>query len=370
MSSATRVAVIGAGNVGCAVAAHLSLRGSEVRLFNRSAERLDALRASGGIAVTGQVEGFASLSLLTDSLGEAVAGAEVVVLAVPTASLPAYAPALVEAITEEQLIWLNPGHSGGALYLAAEFQRATGRGARRLCQLTTASHISRMMDATTVRVFMLSRASVAAFPPRDLDECHQRLDALMPGQFGKAGSVLEADLSNVNAILHPPGMVCNAGWIEATTGDFGFYSDATTPAVARVMDALDRERLALAERLHVPAVPFAELFHRLGFIGDDVASAGSAYDAVHRSELIRPIKSPPALDHRYLHEDVGWGLVPWMQLAAAVGCSTPAITAVTDLAGVINGVDYIEQGLTLERMGLADKSAEEIAAYVGAHTSS
>jgi opine dehydrogenase len=366
MSSATQVAVIGAGNVGCAVAAHLALRGSEVRLFNRTAERLEPIRAAGGIAVTGEVEGFASVSVLTDSLGEAVAGAEVVVVAVPTASLPAYAAGLVEAITEDQVIWLNPGHTGGALYLAAEFERATRRGARRLCQLTTASHISRMMDATTVRVFLLSRASVAAFPSRDLDECHQRLDALLPGQFGKADTVLEADLSNVNAILHPSGMVCNAGWIEATSGEFGFYADGTTPAVGRVMDAIDGERLALAQRLQVPAAPFAELFHRLGFIGDDVPPAGSAHDAVDRSEMIHPIRSPPALDHRYLHEDVGWGLVPWMHLAAAIGCPTPTITALTQLASVINGVDYPRQGLTLERMGLAGKSAEEIRAYVGA----
>jgi opine dehydrogenase len=364
MSRAARVAVIGAGNVGCAVAAHLALGGAEVRLFNRSAERLHALRAAGGIAATGQVDGFAPLSLLTDSLAEAVAGAEVVFVAVPTASLPAYAAALVEATTDEQVICLNPGHSGGALYLATEFERATGRGARRLCQLTTASHISRLIDATTVRVFMLTRASVAAFPPHDLDECHQRLDALLPGQFGKAESVLEADLSNVNAILHPPGMVCNAGWIEATGGDFGFYADATTPAVGRVMDAIDLERLALAKRLQVPAVPFTDLFRRLGFIGDDVPSAGTAYDAVHRSELIHPIRSPPALDHRYLHEDVGWGLVPWMQLAAAVGCPTPAIDALTYLAGAINGVDYVAQGLTLGRMGLAGKSADEIRVYV------
>jgi opine dehydrogenase len=58
-------------------------------------------------------------------------------------------------------------------------------------------------------------------------ECHQRLDALLPGQFGRAESVLEADLANLNAILHPPGMVCNAGWIEATGGKFGFYAEGS-----------------------------------------------------------------------------------------------------------------------------------------------
>ena len=367
MSAPAPVAVIGAGNVGCALAADLGLRGIEVRLFNRSPGRLAAIADAGGITVTGQIEGFAAPGLITGSLQEAVAGAGVVAVTVPTASLPAYAAALAQATTDEQLIWLNPGHSGGALYLAAELARA-GRAARTICQLTTASHASRLTSPATVRVFLRSRASLAALPASHLHQCHQRLDALLPGQFGRAASVLEADLANLNAILHPPGMVCNAGWIEATGGKFGFYAQGAGPAVTRVMDAIDAERLALARALGVRAIPFTELFGQLGFTTSAQASTGGAYHAIQRSELIRPIQSPPRLDHRYLHEDVGWGLVPWMHLAAAAGSPAPAITALTHLAGVINGIDYPREGLTLERMGLAGKTPRQIRAHVGAPT--
>jgi opine dehydrogenase len=367
MSGSSPVAVIGAGNVGCALAADLGLRGVEVRLFNRSPGRLAAIADAGGITVTGQIEGFAALSLVTGSLEQAVEGAGVVAVTVPTASLPAYAAELAKATTGEQLIWLNPGHSGGALYLAADLARA-GRGERAICQLTSASHISRLTGPATVRVFLRSRASVAALPASRLQACHQRLDALLPGQFGQAGSVLEADLANLNAILHPPGMVCNAGWIEATAGEFGFYADGGGPAVARVMDAIDAERLALARALGVRAVPFAEQFRQLGFTAGEQVPAAGAYHAIQHSELIRPIQSPPQLDHRYLHEDVGWGLVPWMHLAAAAGTPAPTMTALTHLAGMINGIDYPREGLTLQRMGLAGKTPGEIRAHVGAPT--
>jgi opine dehydrogenase len=365
MTVSDPVAVIGAGNVGCALAADLSLRGVEVRLFNRSPGRLAAIADAGGITVTGQIEGFTALSLVTGSLMQAVEGARVVAVTVPTASLPAYAAALAEATTDEQMIWLNPGHSGGALYLAAALARA-GRGERAICQLTTASHISRLTGPATVRVFLRSRASVAALPARHLQACHQRLDALLPGQFGQADSVLEADLANLNAILHPPGMVCNAGWIEATAGNFGFYAEGGGHAVARVMDAIDAERLALARALGVRAVPFAELFRQLGFTAGGPVRAGGAYHAIQHSELIRPIQSPPKLDHRYLHEDVGWGLVPWMHLAAAADSPAPTIAAVTHLAAMINGIDYPREGLTLQRMGLTGKTPTQIRAHVGA----
>ena len=68
MSVCSPVAVIGAGNVGCALAADLGLRGVEVRLFNRSPGRLAAIRDAGGITVTGQIEGFAAPALVTGSL--------------------------------------------------------------------------------------------------------------------------------------------------------------------------------------------------------------------------------------------------------------------------------------------------------------
>jgi predicted dinucleotide-binding enzyme len=82
-------------------------------LFGRSPKRLAAVREAGGITVSGEVEGFAAPALVTDSLEEAIGGADVVAVTVPTAALPSYADALAEATTEEQLIWLNPGHSGG-----------------------------------------------------------------------------------------------------------------------------------------------------------------------------------------------------------------------------------------------------------------
>ena len=369
MSMWSPVAVIGAGNVGCALAADLALRGVEVRLFNRSPGRLAAIRDAGGITVTGEIEGFARLSLVTGSLEQAVDGATVVAVTVPTASLPAYAAALARATREEQLIWLNPGHSGGALYLAAELARAGRGGGRTICQLTTASHISRLAGPATVRVLLRSRASVAALPASHLQECHRRLDALLPGQFGRAESVLEADLANLNAILHPPGMVCNAGWIEATAGQVRLLRRRQR-ARGRPGHGRDRPRAPGTgpRTLGVRAVPFAELFHQLGFTTSQGLHGGGAYHAIQRSELIRPIQSPPQLDHRYLHEDVGWGLVPWMHLAAAAGSPAPTITALTHLAGVINGIDYPREGLTLERMGLAGKTPAQIRARVGAPT--
>ena len=364
VSACATVAVVGAGNVGCALAADLTLRGNEVRICNRSSARLEPIREAGGITLTGAIEGFAPVTSLTESLEEATRGADIVAVTVPTPALPHYAPLLAETVTDSQLIWLDPGHSGGALYLAAEMERGTGRRGRRICQLSTASHGARMAGPATVRVFGLPRVSLGAFPATHLDDCYDQVDALLPRRFTKAASVLEVDLLNVNAVMHPPQMVCNAGWIEATGGDFPIYQEGTGPAVARVIEAVDSERLALADRLSVPTVSFVEFLAEAGYTTAEAAATGSVFQALQAGEKIRSVKAPPTLDHRYLHEDVGWGLVQWLHLADLLGVPTPAMDALTALAGVMNGVDYEGTGLTLERMGLLGLGADGIGSYV------
>jgi hypothetical protein len=104
-----------------------------------------------------------------------------------------------------------------------------------------------MADATTVGVFQQSPATLAAFPARQVDECYERVDALLPGQLRRGETVLDLDLMNINAVMHPAQMVCNASWIEATGGDFSIYHEGSGPAVARVIAAVDAERLAVAQ---------------------------------------------------------------------------------------------------------------------------
>jgi opine dehydrogenase len=358
----TQVAVIGAGNVGCALAAHLTLRGIDVRLCNRSGARLQEIRQSGGITVTGAVGGVASISLLTTEVAEAVHGVDVVAVTVPTPALPSYAGVLAETTTDEQLIWLDPGHSGGALYLGTEIRRRRG-GHPLVCQLSTASHGSRMAGPATVGVFALTAASLAAFPSREVDECHSRVDALLPGQFSRADSVLDLDLQNVNAVMHPAQMVCNASWIEASRGDFLVYREGSGPGTSKIIEAVDAERVTLAGALGVPTLSLVDALASAGYTSAEAAHTGSVHISLQAGEPISRVKAPPTLNHRYLHEDVGWGLVQWINLARLAHAPTPTMEALTTLAGILNGLDYYADGLTIDRMGMADIAAQDVVAY-------
>ena len=81
------------------------------------------------------------------------------------------------------------------------------------------------------------------------------LDAIRQAypQFIDGGNVLQTGLNNMGAIFHPALTLLNAGWIEATHGDYQFYIDGVTPSVARVLEVLDRERVTVAASLGIRA---------------------------------------------------------------------------------------------------------------------
>jgi opine dehydrogenase len=85
---------------------------------------------------------------------------------------------------------------------------------------------------------------------------------------------------------------------------------------------------------------------------------------MQESEPNRWMKGPANLDHRYVHEDVGWGLVPWIHLGRVLGVATPTMEALTVIASVANDIDYVRDGLTLERLGLDGLDAGGIVRYV------
>ena len=70
--------------------------------------------------------------------------------------------------------------------------------------------------------------------------------------------------------------------------------------------------------------------------------------------------APPSLNHRYLTEDVIYGLVPMSSLAKVAGIRTPTFDSIITLASIANHVDYWTEGITLNKLGLEDMSINQI----------
>ncbi|OGA70630.1 MAG: hypothetical protein A3G81_17670 [Betaproteobacteria bacterium RIFCSPLOWO2_12_FULL_65_14] len=331
-----------------------------MRLQARSAERLEPLRKQKGINVRGVHQGFVPLDVLTTSVAEAIDGADLIMLVVPSVAHEHYARELAQLIDGRVPIMLNPGHTGGGLHLLTELRKAGCKSQVRIGETVTLTYICRLASPETVEIYSYTqKLGFAALPGRDTKALHGELVAIYPELVARS-SVLETGLANINAIFHPPGMLMNAGWIEHTAGNFLFYAEGMTQSVGRVVSAVDKERLAIASALGVPAVPFLEIFYGAGLTTADALKSGSVAQACKESAPNRTIKSPSSLNHRYIHEDIGYGLVPFSALGRLADVRTAVIDAQVEITSAAMGIDYWRSGLTLEKMGLAGQSGREV----------
>jgi opine dehydrogenase len=358
------IAILGAGHGGCAAAADLTLRGFSVRLHARNADRLAPLHAVGGVEVRGVHQGLVRLQSMTTRIEEAVEGADLVILVVPSVAHEAYAAALAPLISPELPIFLNPGHTGGGLHFVQELRNAGYIGPVQTCETVTLTYICRMESPTIVHIYSyIKQLAFAAFPGKNAQRLYQLLKPIY-AEITPASNVLETALTNLNAIFHPPGMIMNAGWIERTAGDFLFYRDGITDSIGRVTEAVDAEKITVAQALGIPAQTFLDAFYRAGLTTKEAHDSGSIARACQESEPNKFIKSPPSLNHRYIKEDVGYGLVPISAFGMLAGVKTPTIDALIELCGAATGINFRATGLTLEKMGLAHCSRDRLAAFL------
>jgi opine dehydrogenase len=360
-----KIAVLGAGNGGCAAAADLTLRGYEVRLFSRSQPTLDPVVRRGGIElVEGAKQNFAAPALVTTDIGLAVAGADLIVITAPSVAHEYLAERLASLLRDGQRVLLNPGHTGGSLHFTSALRRAGVKSDIPMCETVTLTYICRMLAPARVEIYRrTTHLRCAAFPGRDTEALVKEITAIYPN-IVPAENVMETGLSNINAIMHPAGMLGNAGWIEKTGGDFCFYGEGITPAIADWIGAVDAERLRIVRRLGLKPLTFVQIFHQAGLTSDEARATGSVYRAISESIPNRTIRSPSTLDHRYIKEDVGYGLVPMAEIAHLLNVQTPVIDALITLASLISKTDYRIEGLTLEKMGLAGVRSEDLRRFL------
>lgn len=345
-----RIAVLGAGAGGAAAVAELTQAGHAVALWNRSAATLEPFRRAGGVAYTGVLgDGLAQPASIGTDLAAAIAGCDAVLCTLPTLSHAAVAAALAQAGARLPVV-LNPGHTGGALEFAAVFARA-GVAPPPLAEFSTLTCVARKLEPQRVTVSGRARqVRVAALPGGDA--ALALAQALFPCARPVA-DVLASGLANVNLVLHPPGAVLGAAWIEATGGDFTFYRQGMTPGVARVMRALDAERQAVARACgHALPGLIAEM-QAIGTVEADVADIDDFAAAIAGGAANARIRAPDSLEHRYYREDFGHGLLPFIEIARIAGVAVPVAEHLFSLGGTLTGRDFRAGGRDAAAMGIA-----------------
>jgi opine dehydrogenase len=358
-----RVSILGAGNGGCTMAADLAVRGVPCTLFELPAfeDVIAPIREAGVLQLTGALgDRTVPAPPLTTDFGEAVEGAGVVVLAVPAFAQETFARGCAPHLREGQVVVLTPGSTGGALAVAATLRGAGAPAGIVVAETLSLPYACRKLAPNHLHVGGVKRnMPVAAFPAVDTARVLVALEPVFPGMLAAAPHVLDTSLNNPNAMAHPLPVLLNTGWIEVTGGDFRFYTDGVSPSVARVMDLLDADRLAILAALGLDPVPAIEWDRRLyGLTGD------TTYELNQQSWVHRDIRAPDRVRTRYLTEDVPYGLAPMASIAQELGVAVPMIDLVVDLACAVLGEDLRAGARTAASLGLAGLDARGMVAFV------
>lgn len=361
MKENLRFTVIGAGNGGKAMAAHLALMGKHVTLYNRTFTHVEVIAERGGIdlEMPGLMAQFGKLAKVTDKIDEALDGADVIMVVIPSSGHRDIAVMAAPYLQDGQIVLLHPGRTCGAIEFVEVLRQQGCTTHPIIAEAETFIYASRTEGPSHARIFRIKESVPLAALPASMNNIVLNAIHTAYPQYIDGGNVLKTGLNNMGAIFHPALAILNSGWIEATHGDFEFYIDGVTPSVAHVLEVLDRERCTVASSLGIRArtgLEWLELAYN--------ARGSNLHEAIHNQSGYYGIKAPPTLNHRYIFEEIPMSLVPIASLADRYGVSVRGMDAVIRLACFIHSTDYWRKGRTLDKLGIKELSVGELTRYV------
>jgi opine dehydrogenase len=344
----SRVAVLGAGGGGLSAVTELTMRGFDCALWNRGEEAISRIIETGKFGCSGVLgTGETAPVLATRDLGAALDGADVALVVLPTLAHAGVARGLADVGWTGPVV-LNPGQTGGALEFRAVFQRL-GAKLPPLVEFSTLTYVARKPAPDQVTTSGAAKSVRAAALPGG-DDALDWAKRLYPG-VDVVRDVLFSSLSNTNLVLHPPGAILGAAWVEQTGGDFTFYREGLTEGVARVMQQLDDERRAVAAAFGHDVASLVGEMARIGTV--EAGDAGLPLrEAISGGEANARIMAPGSLNHRYYLEDFGHGLLPFTAIAAVAGVATPVASSLLGVGRALVGETLFERGRNAAALGI------------------
>ena len=342
-----KVAVLGAGNGGCAVACDMSTRGHEVTLIKTSkstmhSENFQYLAEHEGkmtLDEFGEMK-TANIAHITTDLS-AISACEIVIIYVQTNYHEPLIERIIPFLQKDQIVLINPG------YLSTAYMLKYGARPDVIVAEAESSFIDcRIKEPGLIKVgFRNVRNPIGVFPRARSEEAAAKLDQLgFP--FTYLNSVVEAALHNL--IVHTVGAVMSIPRIEKTQGEYCMYHEVFTPSVWRILESLDGEKMDVLEKFGFERLPYVEACKFRNSLNEE--RDGKEVFFWYAAMPTRA-KGPIVVDSRYISEDVPQGLCMLEALGRHLNVPTPIATSLIEIASSALGRDLRAEGRSPERLG-------------------
>lgn len=345
-----RIAVLGGGHGAYAAAADLAEQGHHVRLWRRDRSAFAPVLESKAITLIDEKGSRAIGISPTVDVGQAIHGAELVLMPGPATAQLDIGRAMAPHLESGQVVFLPPGTFG-----AYAVPHAIGFPAGVLWAETgTLPYLARKRGPAEVAITVRAvRLPTGVFPARDSERALAVIHKAYPSVHA-CGDALSGALMNAGPIIHPPLILMNAAPLEHFER-WDIHNEGTQPSVRAVTNALDQERIAVREALGYPAPHYP--------LADHYTTDRWMYGDAHR-KLVKSGDWREKIDlhtHRYMTEDVVFGLAFLVSVARWAGKPAPVAEGLLAIAAAILGQDLIRGERTLEALGLGSASRRELA---------
>ena len=349
-----RVAILGGGNGGITAAADLSNKGFEVSLFqsDKFCRNLDVIKEKGEILLqTLESESTEKVHLVTDDIKEAILGAQIIMLAIPGMAVEYFAEILAPVVREDQIIYINSAAAMGCIRFVNKAKEMGIEKKFKICESNSLTYGTRAFaDEARVELSLrVKKLFLGSYPASDIDEIMESLSQLYDC-FVPAKNIWHVNLENGNPEVHPGPALLNAGRIDYSNGEFWLYKEGITEHTINVLQAVEKERVALGRALGFEVEGARESRINRGYLEEDKNK--TLQELFNTSEVFGQIKGPTSVTNRYITEDISTGLVLWSNLGKILKVPTPNIDAIIVLGGTLLQTDFYKIGLTVEKLGI------------------
>ena len=346
-----RVAVVGAGPMGCATAAFLAAHGHRVAIWAPRTARLQQHAGKGRVTCVGGLSDTFSFDVLPDPV--AVSDFEVVVICLP-------GNAYADVLAPLNHIW-RTGQTiivSGALSLCPlwiqESTRANSQSVQVAGWSTTATTAHFRHDGALHVNPLRERIDMAALGQPDTESALSLCQILLGERFASAENLLVTTLANINPIAHAAEVIPNLTRMEL--GEAWPLFGCFTPVVGRMAEDLDQERLAVARAFAFDLPSLRQHYSRSYHIPEAPLHTMAAH--IHGKGM--GPNGPILLEHRYVMEDVPFGMVFLEALAQLVRVETPVLSSSITLLASAYGRDFRAESFLMEALSLATADAPSL----------
>jgi len=180
MKKPVRVSVLGAGNGGQALSAHLAMKGVEVKLFEHPnfKKNVEEISKKGGIELCGKLQGFGKISLATTDIKKVIEGTSVVIIVAPSQVQETFIEMAVPYLVDSQILMFVPGNFGS--FIIKKILKKNGKNLT-IVEANTLPYACLKIEEGKVNIFGVKNyVSIASLPAVNIGKVSKMLNNFFP----------------------------------------------------------------------------------------------------------------------------------------------------------------------------------------------